>query len=187
MAAVSGNPALLLRALAREAVLGADGRGFVRFLPPGEALLATDALTRSANAAQRERLTDALTGAGFVCVPQGALMTMTPMDELLLCVAAECVQPVWIDWDEPLAQAQALAARWLQKPGLPLTDAGRALAMETLRLLWQPQARVLAGLGRLRAMAARNMRTGDVSGAHEAGCCLSAWLFQKEKDKEERI
>ena len=177
MEAVSGNPALWLRALARETVLGAGGRGFVRYLPPGGALLATDALARAADAAQEKRLTDALTSAGFVCAPQGPLLGLTPTDALLLRAAQEAALPVSVDWDGPLAPAQALAARWLKKPHLPLTDAGRMLAMETLRLLWQPPARVLCGLSGLRALAAQNLRAGDASGAREAGCYLSAWLL----------
>ena len=187
MAAVRENPALRVRALAREAVLGAGGRGFVRYLPPGGALLATDALARCADAAQEKCLTDALTAAGFDCVPQGALLGLTPADALLLRAAGGDVPPVWIDWDGPLAPAQALAARWLQKPRLPLTNAGRALAMETLRLLWQPRVRVLTGLGGLRALAAANLRAGDASGAHEAGCYLSAWLELAAQNEEERI
>ena len=187
MAAVSGSPALWLRALAREAVLGAGGRGFVRFLPPGGALLATDALTRAADAAQEKRLTDALAAAGLICAPQGALLTMTPTDALLLRAAGAREPAVRIDWDSPLAPAQALAVRWLRRPGLPLTDAGRALAAETLRLLWQPRPRVLAGLGGLRALAAQNLRAGDMSGAHEAGCYLGAWLLREDNNGEERI
>lgn len=187
MAAVSGNPALWLRALAREAVLGAGGRGFVRFLPPGGALLATDALARDVDAALEAPMTAALAAAGFICEPQGALLTMTPADALLLRAAGECAPAVRIDWDGPLAPAQALAVRWLRRPGLPLTDAGRALAAETLRLLWQPRPRVLAGLGSLRVLAAQGLRAGDASGAHEAGCYLGAWLLQEEKNGEERI
>lgn len=187
MAAVSGNPALLLRALAREAVLGAGGRGFVRYMPPGDALLATDALTRASDAAQASRLTDALTAAGFVCAPRGMLLGLMPSDALLLRAAGEAAPPVSIDWDGLLAPAQALAARWLKKPRLPLTDAGRVLAMETLRLLWQPRERVLEGLCGLRALAAENLRRGDASGAHEAGCYLSAWLSQAAQDKEDGI
>lgn len=187
MAAVSGNPALLVRALAREAVLGAGGRGFVRYLPPGGALLATDALARAADAAQEKRLMGALTAAGFVCAVQGPLVGLTPTDALLLRVSGEAAQPVMIDWDGPLAPAQALAVRWMKKPRLPLTRAGRVLTMETLRLLWQPEKQVLSGLGGLRALAAQNLRAGDASGAHEAGCCLSAWLEQAAQNEEERI
>ena len=187
MAAVSGNPALLLRALAREAVLGAGGRGFVRYMPPGGALLATDALARASDAAQAGRLTDALTAAGFVSAPRGTLLGLMPSDALLLRAAGEAAPPALIDWDGPLLPAQALAARWLKKPSLPLTDAGRALATETLRLLWQPPERVMAGLSGLRALAAENLRAGDASGAHEAGCYLSAWLLQATRDKEDGL
>lgn len=128
----------------------------------------------------------ALSAAGFTCAPQGPLVGLTPTD-VLLQAAGKNAPSGRIDWDGSLVPAQALAVRWLRKPGLPLTGAGRMLAVETLRLLWQPRPRVLAGLGGLRALAAQNLRVGDMSGTYEAGCYLSAWLFQEEKDEEERI
>ena len=73
MAAVSGNPAVALRDRAREAMLASGGRGFVRFLPPGGALLATDALCR-ATQEQAEAIRAAQRAAGFVCEQSGALL-----------------------------------------------------------------------------------------------------------------
>ena len=187
MAAVRGNPALWLRARAREALLLAGGRGFVRFLPPGGALLATDALSRCAEQADAARLTDALSAAGFACAPQGALLGITPSDALLIRAAQVAPRALSIDWDGLLCPAQALAARWLRHESLPMTQRGRTLVLETLRLLWQPQARVLAGLGSLRALAAENLRAGDASGQLEAGCFLAAWLPENKTGEEERI
>lgn len=186
MAAVSGNPALWLRTHAREAMLLAGGRGFMRFLPPGDALLATDALSRCAEQADAARLTDALSAAGFACTQRGALLGVTPSDALLLRAAQTAAQTLSVDWDGLLCPAQALSARWLRKEPQPLTPRGRALAMETLRLLWQPQGRVLAGLSSLRALAAENLRAGDASGQLEAGCFLAAWLTGETTGKEER-
>ena len=46
---------------------------------------------------------------------------------------------------------------------------------------------VLCGLSGLRVLAAENLRAGDMSGAHEAGCYLNAWLEQAAQSEEERI
>ena len=48
--------------------------------------------------------------------------------------------------------------------------------LETLRLIWQPQACVLEGIDALRARAAVMLRVGDASGLHEAGAYLGAAL-----------
>lgn len=172
MAAVSGNPAVALRTLAREAMLASGGRGFVRFLPPGGALLATDALCRAPQE-QAEAIRRALRTAGFVCEQSGALLLLTPQDALL--TAAPDIQTD-VDWAGEAYAAQALARRWQARPPLPLTPAGRQLVLETLRLIWQPQACVLGGIDALRARAAVMLRVGDASGLHEAGAYLGAAL-----------
>ena len=74
------------------------------------------------------------------------------------------------------AAYRALARRWQARPPLPLTPAGRQLVLETLRLIWQPQACVLEGIDALRARAAVMLRVGDASGLHEAGAYLGAAL-----------
>lgn len=172
MAAVSGNPAVALRDRAREAMLASGGRGFVRFLPPGGALLATDALCR-ATQEQAEAIRAALRAAGFVCAQSGALLLLTPQDALL---AAAPETKTVVDWAGEAYAAQALARRWQARPPLPLTPAGRQLILETLRLIWRPRSRVLGGIDALRARAAVMLRVGDASGLHEAGAYLGAAL-----------
>ena len=173
MAAVSGNPAVALRDRAREAMLASGGRGFVRFLPPGGALLATDALCR-ATQEQAEAIVRALRAAGFVCAQSGALLLLlTPQDALL---AAAPETKTVVDWAGEVYAAQALARRWQERPPLPLTPAGRQLILETLRLIWQPRSRVLGGIDALRGRAAVMLRGGDASGLHEAGSYLGAAL-----------
>lgn len=172
MAAVSGNPAVALRSLAREAVLLAGGRGFVRFLPPGGALLATDAPCR-ASREQAEAIVRALREAGFACETSGALLLLTPRDALLTAVPETKTA---VDWAEEAYAAQALALRWQERPALPLTPAGRRLVLETLRLIWQPRSHVYRGIDALRGRAAVMLRGGDASGLHEAGAYLGAVL-----------
>lgn len=170
--------AVRLRERAREAMLAAGGRGFVRFLPAGGALLATDAIRRCADDAARARLTDALAQAGFACGMRGGLLEMTPTDDVLLVPGGE--ERVAVDWESPLHPAQALAARFLKNPKQPLTPAGRQLILETLRLTWLASDRVLAGLPALRAQAAVMLRRGDRSGLHEAGALLKEFCEQEQ-------
>lgn len=165
--------ALRLRDSAREAMLLAGGRGFMRFLPEGEALLVTDAMRRCEDDAARGRLTAALEAAGFACRAQDGLLLLTPDDDVLC--AAECGAPCEVDWESALHPAQALACRWLAEDRQRLTAAGRQLALDTLRLTWQPQDKVLAGLPALRAQAAVMLRCGDRSGLHPAGAILREW------------
>lgn len=173
MEAVS-NPALALRGVAREAMIGAGGRGFVRFLPAGEALLVTDAPRRCGDEAALARLISAMEAKGFACGVQDGLLTLTPGDALLDALArARAAAPV--DWDDPLHPAQELAARWLRAARGPFTAAGRRLAIETLRLIWQPRARVLDGLDALRAQSAQMLRNRDRSGMAQAGALLADW------------
>ncbi|MDD7175399.1 MAG: hypothetical protein PUH70_10105 [Clostridiales bacterium] len=172
MAAVSGNPAVALRDRAREAMLASGGRGFVRFLPPGGALLATDALCR-ASGAQAEAIVRALREAGFACEQAGALLLLTPQDALL---TAAPETEMTVAWAGEAYAAQALALRWQERPPLPLTPAGRQLILETLRLIWQPRSHVYRGIDALRGRAAVMLRGGDASGLHEAGAYLGAVL-----------
>lgn len=170
--------AVRLRERAREAMLAAGGHGFVRFLPAGGALLATDAIRRCGDDASRARLTDALAAAGFVCEARGALLELTPADDVLS--ALDDGGRDAIDWESPLHPAQALARRFLANPGQPLTPAGRQLILETLRLTWLAPDRVLSGLPALRAQAAVMQRQGDRSGLHEAGAVLKEFCEQEQ-------
>ena len=170
--------AVRLRERAREAMLAAGGRGFVRFLPAGGALLATDAVRRCADDASRARLTEALAQAGFACGMRNGLLEMTPTDDALLTSGGE--ERVAVDWESPLHPAQALAARFLKNPKQPLTPAGRQLILETLRLTWLAPDRVLSGLPALRAQAAVMLRQGDRSGLHEAGTLLKEFCEQEQ-------
>lgn len=176
---MAGVTAAALRDLARETVRRAGGCGFMRFAPEGGALLATDAPRRCADGAQA--LIRALEEAGFSCACSGGLLLLSPADALLNAMDAPPGEAP-IDWDSPLHPAQALAARWLAAPRAPLTDAGRRLAVETLRLTGQPGRDVLSGLGALRARAAVMLRSHDCSGMRAAGAVLRAWCdAQKEE------
>lgn len=165
-----------LRDRAREAMLAAGGRGFVRFLPPGGALLVTDAPRRCGDEAAYARLEEAMEGAGFACTACGGLMELTPRDELLRALTA---QPPVIDWTSPMHPVQALACRFLAADRAPLSPAGRQLILEALRLCWQPREKVWAGLDALRAQAAAMLRAGDRSGLHETGAVLAAFCEQE--------
>ena len=170
MAGVTINPAAALRSLARDAVLTAGGRGFVRYLPEGRALLVTDAARR----APAEPITEALAAAGFVCrLEENGLIIFSPSDARIAAMAQGCDPAVHIGWDGPLHPAQALADRFMRQERAPLTDDGRQLIFETLRLCSLPEARMLEGLGALRARAAAMLRGGDSSGMAEAGRLLS--------------
>lgn len=170
------NPALAMRDEARRALLGAGGRGFVRFLPEGEALLVSDAPRRCASDGEVAALMDALLRAGFSTVCRGGLLLLTSTDERLCALAAGGAPERAIDWGSPLHPAASLAARWRRERPAALSEDGRALILETLRLLWQPPERVLEGLDGLRARAARMLRTGDRSGLREAAAALDAWI-----------
>ena len=162
-----------LRTRAREAVLGAGGRGFVRFAE--DALLATDAARRCDAAA----LMAALAARGFACRAQGGLLLMTPQDALLreTCAGQALMQ---IDWRRPLCPAQALARRLQACPALPLTAAGRELLLSALRATGMPGADVCAALDALRGRAAVMLRAGDRSGMRESGAVLAQWCRMKE-------
>ena len=170
--------AVRLRERAREAMLAAGGHGFVRFLPAGGALLATDAIRRCEDDTSRARLTDALAQAGFVCAVRGGLLEMTPADEALSAPGGE--ETIAVCWESPLHPVQALAARFLKNSKQPLTPAGQQLILETLRLTWLAPDRVLSGLPALRAQAAVMLRRGDRSGLHEAGALLKEFCEQEQ-------
>lgn len=169
--------AVRLRERARLAMLGAGGRGFVRFLPAGGALLATDAIRRCGDDAARARLTDAMVAAGFVCAARGGLLELTPVDDVLSALGGE--ETIAVDWESPLHPAQALARRFLANEQRPLTRAGRQLILETLRLTWLEPGKALSGLSALRAQAAVMQRRGDRSGLHEAGAVLKEYCEQE--------
>ena len=165
--------AILLRDQARAAMLAGGGRGFMRFLPEGGALLTTDAARRCAGDAEKQALVQALRSAGFGCDEEGGLLLLTPEDALLGEIAFD--RPVKIDWTSPLHPVQALGLRWSRKERRPLTGAGRQLVLETLRLCWKPPQQALEGLEALCARAAVMQRMHDVSGLHEAGAVLLEW------------
>lgn len=166
-----------LRNLARETLASCGARGFVRFAPEGGALLITDAAARCADGGVA--LGEALTAAGFVCRREGALLALTPDDALLAALCARERRTVPVDWDRPLHPAQALAAQLMRADALPLTDGGRALIVETARLLWRPTEQVLAGLPALRARRAALLRCHDVSGFAPAGALLANWCDEQ--------
>lgn len=169
-----------VRDLARNTILAAGGRGFVRFLEEGDALLVTDAVRRCADA---QALTAALEAAGFVCASEGGLMSLTPGDALLAQAGAPAGFSV--DWADDLHPAQALAVRWLGQARLPMTSAGRQLAIGSLRLTWKPEKQVLFGLTALRAQAAKMLREKDTSGMHEAGAILAQWCAAQTGGSED--
>lgn len=172
-----------LRDLAREAMLSSGARGFMRFALEGDALLVTDAAARCADggAAMRE----ALMAAGFTCQSDGRLTLITPTDALLerLCVGEGYMR---IDWDSPLHPAQALGVRLLREEYTPLDESGRRLVLETARLLWQPQDRVLAGLADIRAEVALRLRERNRNGFYQAGRLLCNWCQEQTKGDDAR-
>lgn len=173
------SPAICLRDAARSAMLHAGGRGFMRFLPDGEALLVTDAPARYGNV---PRLMAELEAAGFVCLPRKELLYLAPERRLLAAMAQGTLIPV-IDWESRLHPAQELAVRLMRMPEAQWTEAGERLAIETLRLLWQPREHVLSGLPALRAMAAERLRNKEMSGMACAGALLAQWC-EAEREKE---
>ncbi len=163
--------AVCLRDLARRTLLEAGGRGFMRFSEAGAALLVTDATRRCGDSAQLLR---ALEGCGFACEEQNGLVYLSPRDALLRAYICPQDAPE-IAWEAMIHPAQALAARWLSAPEAALTQAGRQLVLDTLRLTGAPGRDVLAGLDALRAQAAVMLRSGDRSGMRQAGMVLAQW------------
>lgn len=168
--------AVSLRNAARETLLAAGGRGFVRFAESG-ALLVSDAIRRCESDAAKEHLLEALAQAGFVCMERGGLLMMNPSDVLLETIAFEgCFS---VNWADPLCGLQALARRWLSRKKRPLTPDGRQLVIDALRLTWQD--RRTDGFEQLRAQAAVMQRNGDTSGFDLAGAVLAHWCIGQEK------
>lgn len=167
--------AIALRDRARAAMLAGGGRGFVRF-PERGALLVSDAIRRCEGEEAKARLFAALEDAGFVCFEQENLLMISPSDVLLSQIT--CEDACEIDWDGPLCAVQALAARWLGKEAQPLTNDGRQLIIDTLRLTWQD--RVIDGLSALCAQAAVMQRKKDTSGFRIAGAVLKNWCDMQE-------
>lgn len=167
--------AVSLRNAAREAMLSAGGRGFVRFMDSG-ALLVSDAVRRCEDDAAKQKLVDALDQAGFSCDEQEGLLMIDPQDELLDAIVYDGAFSV--RWDGELYAVQALAARWMRRKRQPLTPAGRQLIIDSLRLTWQDH--MADGLTLLRAQAAVMQRSGDTSGFCTAGAVLADWCDRQE-------
>ena len=169
--------AVRLRGMARELVTACGGRGFVRFCPAGDALLATDAYGRCADEEVKTAMRDVLSGAGFCCQEQGNLLMITPGDVLLeSLLKTDPLCPV--DWDSPLHPVQSLADRWAKAPVAPLTEMGRRLVMHTLRAAWQGDKQLLSELSALRAHAAVMLREGDRSGMRMAAAVLQDFCMK---------
>lgn len=165
-----------LRDEARAAIFGAGGRGFVRFLSEGDALLVSDAPRRS----DADALLAALCARGYDCDIRDGLLIITPGTQRLLALCAAQPSQQATNWESTLYQAQALTARLLAEEALLLDEGGKQLALETVRLLWQPREKVLSGLPALRARIAVRLREKKRSGLHEAGRLLAGWLSQQE-------
>lgn len=168
-----------LRDAAREAILAAGGRGFVRFGAEGNALLVSDAIRRCAEDEQAAAMVRALREAGFDCEVQNGLLMITPGDARLLALCMAQPGAPDMDWNGSLWEAQALCARLTREAPLPLDGGGRRLVVETARLLWQPKDKAVAGLASLRARIAVRLREGEKSGLYEAGRLLGGWLGEQ--------
>ena len=166
--------AIAMRDSARQALLGAGGRGFVRFCEQG-ALLVSDAIRRCEDDAAQQKLTDALAQAGFESWTQDDLLMILPSDALLEQITCDGCE---VDWSSSLHGVQALATRWLARERAALTQAGRQLIVDCLRLTWQD--RVMDGLRQLRAQAAVMQRSADTSGFCQAGAVLANWCKEQE-------
>ena len=167
-----------LRDAARNALLSAGGRGFVRFAPEGSALLVSDANRRCEGREEAGRLITALRASGFSAWIADGLINIAPDDRLLeaLCDA----QPESIELsDGELFETAAFAGRLIKNARLPLTGEGRRLTIETARLLWKPKTQMIDGMTALRAQVAAMLRTGERSGMHQAGRLLCGWLKEQ--------
>lgn len=177
-----------LRDAARNALLNAGGRGFVRFLSEGDALLVSDAPRRCGSEEEIARLVRGLEAEGFFCRVRDGLMHITPGDALLLALCDAQPERIQVDWSHPLWEAMALCGRLLRERPLALDADGRRMLIETARILWQPKDKALAGLTALRARAAALLRSGKRSGLYETGRLLCGWLEEnRTKEKEEAL
>ena len=165
-----------LRDAARTAMLSCGGRGFVRFLAQGDALLVCDAIRRCENEAQESALIAAFLSAGFVCDVQDGLLYLTPGEALLKELCGAAPERIAVDWAHPLCEEMALCDRLLKEKPQPPDDGARRLTMDMVRLLWQPGDKVIAGLPALRAQIAVRLRMGKRAGLHEAGRLLAGWM-----------
>lgn len=168
------DTASMLRTRVRDVILTAGGRGFVRYLPPGGRMLVTDAARRG----DGEAIASALQAAGFVCEQEeSGLMAISPGDALIAEITQGYMPGVraQISWSSPDCGAHALADRLLRCGSLPLTDAGRRLIDEALRLCLTPERQRGEMLSALRARIAVMLREGDRSGMAEAGWLLGAY------------
>ncbi len=146
----------------------------MRFLPAGGELFVSDAPRHGAVKS------DVLAAADFLLREKEGLLYITPGDSLLrLC--GENVQKQPVQWDADDMPVRTLAARFLREQPLPLTDDGRQMILETLRLLWQDDRHVELGMGGLRARAAVMLRKGDRSGLFEAGALLEDWISERSR------
>lgn len=172
--------AIALRDAARNALLAAGGRGFVRFMDQG-ALLVSDAIRRCESDAHKAGLTAALERAGFSCWEQDGLLMINPQDDTLEAIAYEgCFS---VRWDSALCAVQALARRWMKREKQPLTPAGRQLIIDALRLTWRD--RIADGMMFLCAQAAVMQRGADTSGFCQAGAVLADWCDRQEEKSHE--
>ena len=169
--------AIALRVKAREAMIKSGGRGFMRFAPQGKMLLITDAPRREQDAGVQ--LADVLRAEGFACTLEDGMLSLAPQDELVLALVRDIALQE-ICWQSQLHPAQALALRWAGQAQLPLTENGRQLITDTLRLTGQPGICVMDGLAALRAHTAVMLRAGDRSGMYEAGRILMQWCEKEE-------
>jgi len=161
-----------LRDAARAAIFSSGGRGFVRFLSQGDALLISDAPRRG----ESGPLIAALCEAGFDSALEDGLLLIMPTEARLLALCAQQPEEIRVEWESTLFETMALCERLLDEPPLAMDEGAERLLMETVRLLWQPKDKVLAGLPLLRARIAVRLREGKRSGLHEAGRLLCGWL-----------
>ena len=168
-----------LRSAARDALLSCGGRGFVRFLLQGDALLVTDALRRAGDG--KAALIGAMERAGFSCREEDGLLYLTPSDALLAALCDAQPEGICVNWAHPLCEVMALCDWLMRQAPQPLDEGGRRLIIETARLIWQPEEKVLAGLDSLRGMIAVRLREGKRSGLSEAGRLLCGWLAENVK------
>ena len=149
----------------------------MRFLSQGDALLISDAPPRG----ESGPLIAALCEAGFDSALEDGLLLIMPTEVRLLALSRMQPDSIITDRESPLFETMALCERLLGEAPMPLDEGAGQLLMETVRLLWQPEEKVLAGLPALRARIAVRLREGKRSGLHEAGRLLAGWLEENEQ------
>ena len=165
-----------LRDAARAAIFSSGGRGFVRFLSQGDALLISDAPRRG----ESGPLIAALCEAGFDSALEDGLLLIMPTEARLLALCAQQPEEIRVEWESTLFEKMALCERLLGEPPMPLDHGALRLMIETARLLWQPKDKVIVGLCAIRAMIAVRLREGKRSGLYETGRLLCGWLKENE-------